>query len=195
MKKINIMFALLPALLLSACTTVEPIFKDTSSRTGSCIDGGPDSVARKFYDLRIKQSTHKDGNALDNIKINQFRPYLSDVLYQEIVKMRSQKAANLRTRMTDNKSNIIIEDIFSNRYQGITDVDVASIPTIPGTDAKHIPLRVGLTYQKANGGKVSWQDEVLMIREGNCWVVDDIRFIGSSASASTLRQILEKNSM
>ncbi len=46
-------FALLvpAALLLSACTTtVTPAFKDIGTRSGPCVDGGPDSVAQQFYD-------------------------------------------------------------------------------------------------------------------------------------------------
>ncbi|MDU5192114.1 MAG: lipoprotein, partial [Mixta calida] len=50
--------ALLPAaLLLSACTTVEPAYKDIGTRAAPCVEGGPDTVAQKFYDLRIAQPT------------------------------------------------------------------------------------------------------------------------------------------
>ncbi|MDI9228717.1 lipoprotein, partial [Serratia bockelmannii] len=47
----NNAFALLvpAALLLSACTTVEPVIKDNGPRTASCAYGGPDSVAQQFY--------------------------------------------------------------------------------------------------------------------------------------------------
>lgn len=33
------------ALLLSACTTVTPAYKDNGPRIGACVEGGPDSVA------------------------------------------------------------------------------------------------------------------------------------------------------
>ena len=33
------------ALLLSACTTVTPAYKDIGTRSGPCIEGGPDTVA------------------------------------------------------------------------------------------------------------------------------------------------------
>ncbi|MDI5303709.1 hypothetical protein MJN76_28725, partial [Salmonella enterica subsp. enterica serovar Anatum] len=42
---------------------------------------------------------------------------------------------------------------------------VASASTIPNRDARNIPLRVALKQ-----GDQSWQDEVLMIHEGSCWV-------------------------
>jgi predicted small secreted protein len=46
--------ALVPcALVLSACTTVTPAFKDIGTRSGPCIEGGPDDVAQKFYDYRF----------------------------------------------------------------------------------------------------------------------------------------------
>ena len=53
----NNAFALMipAALLLSACTTVEPVIKDNGPRTAPCIEGGPDQVAQQFYDLRIEQ--------------------------------------------------------------------------------------------------------------------------------------------
>ena len=56
-------------------------------------------------------------------------------------------------------------------------------------DARNIPLRVELKQ-----GTQSWKDEVLMIQEGQCWAVDDVRYLGnnSHAPAGTLRQSLEK---
>ncbi len=39
---------LLPcALALSACTTVTPAYKDNGTRSGPCVEGGPDDVAQK----------------------------------------------------------------------------------------------------------------------------------------------------
>ena len=65
---------------------------------------------------------------------------------------------------------------------------VASASTIPNRDARNIPLRVDLKQ-----GDQSWQDEVLMIQEGQCWVIDDVRYLGGSvhATAGTLRQSIE----
>lgn len=59
------------ALLLSACTTVTPAYKDNGTRSGSCVEGGPDSVAQQFYDYRIQ---HRNND------ITPLRPYLSDNL-------------------------------------------------------------------------------------------------------------------
>ncbi len=65
---------LLPcALALSACTTVTPAYKDNGTRSGPCVEGGPDDVAQKFYDTQIQNRT-QDPAAL--------RPYLSDGLAQ-----------------------------------------------------------------------------------------------------------------
>ncbi|MFT4464084.1 MAG: hypothetical protein ACMX3H_03980 [Sodalis sp. (in: enterobacteria)] len=40
---------------------------------------------------------------------------------------------------------------------------------------------------------VAWQAEALMIREGTCWVLDDVRYLGVAppATAGTLGQTLE----
>ena len=65
---------------------------------------------------------------------------------------------------------------------------VASASTIPNRDARNIPLRVDLKQDTQ-----SWKDEVLMIREGQCWAVDDVRYLAATAMpAGTLRQSLEK---
>ncbi|WP_342321343.1 lipoprotein [Kosakonia sp. BYX6] len=157
------------ALLLSACTTVTPAFKDTGTRSGQCVEGGPDSVAQQFYDYRIAHPK-SDWSAL--------RPYLSD----DLTKMLT--AAN-----RDARNNALLKaDPFSSRAVTPEHADVASASTIPNTDARNIPLRVKLSQ-----GSQTWQDEVLMIREGQCWAVDDVRYLGGNAHApaGTLRQSIE----
>ncbi|CNH87693.1 lipoprotein [Yersinia vastinensis] len=188
MKKKSIALILPLAVLLSACTnTVSPAFKDISSRSAPCVEGGPDQVAQKFYDLRIQQIGHLNGLPDDNLS-TQFRPYLSQALYERIQTVRKQ--ASHRTSGQANPTQTINGDIFTSLREGSTSAEVASASTIPNTDARNIPLRVNLTHQTAGGKSVAWQDEVLMIREGTCWVVDDIRFMGVSAPASSLRQLL-----
>lgn len=188
MKKKNIALILPLAILLSACSnTVDPAYKDIGNRTAPCIDGGPDTVAQKFYDLRIQQVGNKSGLPDDNLSA-QFRPYLSQALYEQIQTARKQTGN--RTSSGVNSTQTINGDIFTSLREGSTSADVASASTIPNTDARNIPLRVNLTHQSTGGQSVMWQDEVLMIREGTCWVVDDIRFMGVSAPAGSLRQLL-----
>lgn len=158
------------ALLLSACTTqVDPAFKDIGTRSGPCVQGGPDSVAQQFYDYRMQH------NSTD---LTALRPYLSDKL-----------AAQLDEAMRDPQKRVLLQsDPFSSRTTPPDSAVVASASTIPNTDARNIPLRVTLTQ-----GSQHWQDEVLMIREGQCWAVDDVRYLGGSvhAPAGTLRQSIE----
>ncbi|CNH23081.1 lipoprotein [Yersinia pekkanenii] len=188
MKKKNIALVLPLAILLSACSsTVDPAFKDISSRSVPCVEGGPDTVAQKFYDLRVQQVGNHRGLPDDNLSA-QFRPYLSQALYEEIQTARKQATTHATAQV--NKNQAINGDIFTSLREGSTRAEVASASTIPNTDARNIPLRVNLTHQTAGGQSVVWQDEVLMIREGTCWVVDDIRFMGVSAPASSLRQLL-----
>lgn len=158
------------ALLLSACTTVTPAFQDIGTRSGPCVEGGPDTVAQKFYDYRIQ---HK------NDDLAGLRPYLSDSLAKELNAVNNDP----------NKRALLQPDIFSSRTTLPDSADVASASTIPNTDARNIPLRVQLKQ-----GTQSWQDEVLMTREGQCWAVDDVRYLGGSvhAPAGTLRQVIEK---
>ncbi len=157
------------AVLLSACTTVTPAFKDIGTRTGPCIEGGPDTVAQKFYDYRIEHRSNY---------LPALRPYLSDDLAQLL------NAAGKDTRNTA----LFKSDPFSSQTVMPEKASVASASTIPNTDARNIPLRVTLTQ-----GTQSWQDEVLMVREGQCWAVDDVRYLGGTAHApaGTLRQSVE----
>lgn len=157
------------ALLLSACTTVTPAYKDNGPRAGACVDGGPDSVAQQFYDYRIQHRSY-DLTAL--------RPYLSDSL----AKLLSDASRDSAHRQ------LMSSDPFSSRATPPDSASVASASTIPNSDARNIPLRVALKQ-----GDQNWQDEVLMIREGQCWAIDDVRYLGGSvhAPAGTLRQSVE----
>ncbi|ANI28697.1 lipoprotein [Yersinia entomophaga] len=182
MNKKNIALVLPLALLLSACTTpVTPAFKDIGSRNGPCVEGGPDQVAEQFYNLRVQQMGAA-GTASANYSAEQLRPFLSQALYQDIQKARQTQSANRSTTHAD--------QAIASVYAGVSDADVASASTIPNTDAKNIPLRVTLVHRAPDGKESRWQDEVLMVREGSCWVVDDIRFMGANAPASSLRQLL-----
>lgn len=131
--------------------------------------GGPDSVAQQFYDYRI---SHRSND------ITALRPYLSDKL-----------ATLLSNASRDNSHReLLSSDPFSSRTTLPDSARVASASTIPNRDARNIPLRVDLKQ-----GDQSWQDEVLMIQEGQCWVIDDVRYLGGSvhATAGTLRQSIE----
>lgn len=165
----------LPCILaLSACTTVTPAFKDIGTRSGTFVQGGPDSVAQQFYDYRLQ---HRGQAESDIVAL---RPYLSDALYTTLIK--AERAG------TD--SSFLRNDPFSSHAEPADSVKVASASTIPNTDARNIPLRVVLMQ-----GDRRWQDEVLMIREGQCWAVDDVRYLGGAihAPAGTLRQSLEQH--
>jgi hypothetical protein len=157
------------ALLLSACTTVTPAYKDNGTRSGACVEGGPDSVAQQFYDYRIQ---HRNND------ITALRPYLSDNLAKLLTDASRDNAHR----------DLLNSDPFSSRTTLPDSASVASASTIPNSDARNIPLRVELKQ-----GDQSWRDEVLMIREGQCWVVDDVRYLGGSvhAPAGTLRQSVE----
>ncbi len=113
------------ALLLSACTTVTPAYKDNGPRTGSCVRWGPDSVAQQFYDYRIQ---HRSND------ITALRPYLSDKL-----------ATLLSDASRDNSHReLLSSDPFSSRTTLPDSAHVASASTIPNRDARNIPLRVDL---------------------------------------------------
>lgn len=161
--KYQVIALLAPLALLSACTTVQPAYKDMGARTGPCVNGGPDAVAQQFYDLRTEHPTQGLPNAQQLAK---YRPYLSDKLYQTLLNAGSAVK----------KENTPAQgDLFSSLAAGPTEASVADASTIPDSDARNIPLRVNLGRDGDKSTK--WQDEVLMVREGTCWAIDDIRYL------------------
>ncbi|MEN0614322.1 MULTISPECIES: lipoprotein [Klebsiella] len=166
----NVLAFVLPcALALSACTTVTPAYKDNGTRSGPCIEGGPDDVAQKFYNYQIQHH---------NSDLTALRPYLSDGL----AKLLSD------ARHSPSNHALLQSNLFSSNATPADSAEVASASTIPNRDARNIPLRVTLKQ-----GTQSWKDEVLMIQEGQCWAVDDVRYLSNNAHApaGTLRQSLE----
>lgn len=192
--KNNVIAAVLPlALLLSACTTpVEPAFapQDNGSHATTCVEGGPDTVAQKFYETRIQQRSNGIPAAST---LATYRPYLSDALYTALREAGQGKRVDVAATPNEN-TGYADGDLFSSLFDGPTDAAVATSSTIPNRDARNIPLRVNLINQKPGSDTATqWQDEILMVREGQCWVVDDIRYLGpwEFASSGTLRQVLE----
>ncbi|MGA5655657.1 lipoprotein [Rahnella contaminans] len=191
MKKKILVAAIPLVLMLNACTTVDPAYKDIGSRSAPCIDGGPDSVAQQFYDFRIKQG----GSGIPNPgQLAAYRPYLSTALYAALLKAQSQPKVDIAASPNEKAGAGSGDgDIFSSLFDGPTSASVDSASTIPNTDARNIPLRVTFTHEKDKGASTSWKDEVLMVREGKCWTVDDVRYMANFdfASSGTLRQVLE----
>ncbi len=120
-----------------------PAYKDNGTRSGPCVEGGPDDVAQKFYDTQIQNRT-QDPAAL--------RPYLSDGLAQLLNDARQDPA----------NSKLLQANPFSSSSTPADSAVVASATTIPNRDARNIPLRVDLKQ-----GTQSWKDEVLMIRKAS----------------------------
>lgn len=160
------------ALLLSACTTVTPAYKDNGPRIGACVEGGPDSVAQQFYDYRIQHHSND---------IAALRPYLSDNL---------AKLLTDASRDTEHRQ-LMSGDLFSSRATLPDSANVASASTIPNRDARNIPLRVALKQ-----GDQSWQDEVLMIHEGTRPLLVEIQALVDHSMMANPRRVavgLEQN--
>ncbi|AVF33867.1 lipoprotein [Rahnella sikkimica] len=191
MKKKILVAAIPLVLMLNACTTVDPAYKDIGSRSAPCIDGGPDSVAQQFYDFRIKQG---GSGVPDSGQLAAYRPYLSTALYASLLKAQSQPKVDIASSPNEKAGAGSGDgDIFSSLFDGPTSASVDSASTIPNTDARNIPLRVTFTREKDKAATTQWKDEVLMVREGKCWTVDDVRYMANLdfASSGTLRQVLE----
>jgi hypothetical protein len=191
MKNKAIAAAIPLAFMLSACTTtVEPAFKDIGTRAAPCVDGGPDAVAQQFFDLRIQKGAT---GMPDAATLAQYRPYLSTALYTAFVNAQNDRQVDVAATPNE-KAGVAEGDMFSSLFEGPTSATVNSASTILNTDARNIPLRVTMSHEKADSAKSSWQDEVLMVREGTCWTVDDVRYMANwdFASSGTLRQVLEK---
>ena len=100
------------ALALSTCTTVTPAYKDNGTRSGACIEGGPDEVAQKFYDYQV-QHRNNDLTAL--------RPYLSD----DLAKLLND------ARQDPSRSSLLQSNLFSSSTTPADSASVASASTIP----------------------------------------------------------------
>ncbi|MBK0033861.1 lipoprotein [Erwinia sp. S43] len=178
--KYQVFAAVIPlTILLSACTTVEPAYKDIGSRDAPCISGGPDQVAQQFYDMRLEQPSF---GVPDKQQLAKYRPWLSGPLYDDLLKASREKSPKTPLR----------GDLFSSRSAGATSASVNDSSTIPNTDARNIALRVNLSH--TGKPEVLWQDEILMAREGTCWTVDDIRYLGPvpHITGGSLRQRFEE---
>ncbi|ROR11230.1 lipoprotein [Erwinia sp. JUb26] len=178
--KYQVFAAVIPlAVLLSACTTVEPAYKDIGSRTAPCVSGGPDEVAQQFYDLRLQ---HPSLGVPNSQRLAEYRPWLSTPLYQDLL-----NASHLSSTLAPLQG-----DLFSSQSLPATRAIVSDSSFIPNTDARNIALRVKLSH--AGQPEMTWQDEILMAREGTCWTVDDIRYLGPSPhiTGGSLRQQFEE---
>ncbi len=177
--KISVITLLTPlTLLLSACTKVIPAYSDIDTREGPCVSGGPDRVAQTFYDLRI-QNIHR--GLPDRTLLASYRPWLSDRLYHLFI----------NADQDPRKRALLQGDVFSSLAEGPDSAEVMDASTIPNSDARNIPLRVSMTGGSRQ--RTKWQDEVLMIRESACWVVDDVRYLATAPhiSGGSLRQVLQ----
>lgn len=177
--KYQVFAAVIPlTLFLSACTSVEPVYKDIGSRDAPCIPGGPDRVAQQFYDFHLRNPSQ---GVPAGPLLARYRPYLSTRLYAELQHTTREHPTNPWLR----------GDIFSSNAASATQATVSDSSTIPNTDARNIPLRVTLTHR--GDPQTSWQDEILMAREGTCWTVNDVRYLGPSPhiNGGTLRQQLK----
>lgn len=169
---------LLPlTIMLSACTS-DLAMTDSGVRRGVCTPGGPATVAQNLYDLRTEDLTP----GLPNQQLlDKYQPFLSDSLYQSLA-----KANNIDFRSATWRNG----DLFSGAADAPTQVKADSAPDISRSSVRNVPLRVTMSHADK-----TWQDEVLMVREGECWAVDDIRYLATwvgGADGATLKQALEK---
>ncbi|MGU0043890.1 DUF3828 domain-containing protein [Escherichia coli] len=111
----------------------------------------------------------------------------------DITALRPSVSDKLATLLSDasrdnNHRELLTNDPFSSRTTLPESARVASASTI-----RIVMREIFLCVWNLKQGDQSWQDEVLMIQEGQCWVIDDVRYLGGSvhATAGTLRQSIE----
>ena len=117
-------------------------------------------MAQQFYDYRICTASSD---------ITALRPYLSD----KLATLPSDASRD------NNHRELLTNDPFSSRTTLPDSAHVASASTIPNRDARNIPLRVDLKQ----GDQVG-RMKCVMIQEGQCWVIDDVRYLGGSVHAT-----------
>jgi len=131
-------------------------------------------IVSSFY--RIHLQNHAPGlPSTDELK--QFEPLLSHALYALLTETAAADA-RYHAAQGSQAAPLIEGDLFTSLYEGATSFAVQSCDS----DAQRASCQVALRYQK-EGADESWNDKILLVKEGQQWRIDDIEFIGNDQSS------------
>ena len=133
-----------------------PLFAQTND--------SPAQAVRGFY--AEYQKLHSSGLP-DQAVVRKLGSHWSAGLRAAISRAQAEQGGCKKSHPGD-KPPWVEGDMFSSNFEGFTTVRVQD-PASPGNG------RLTLTFEySANGKKVSWSDDVSVIREGGRWVIDDV---------------------
>ena len=149
--------ALFAALLLGGC----------SKRAGE----SPEVAAKRFYDFYLAEPIN---NGLPSIEqCRQMAPILSRGLQDAIGRARREQDKYISEHPGE-KPPWSEGDLFTSLYEGATAYEIASVD--PGE--KHTDVVVKLTHE-SRGHRVAWTDRLVLVRENDRWVVENVEYGGT----------------
>jgi hypothetical protein len=145
----------------------------------------PSAVATRFYDFYLSQPMNRGLPSIEQCR--QMAPLLSRGLQDAIGTARREQDKFI-TEHPDEKPPWIEGDLFTSLFEGATSYKVERI------DLKddHADVVVTLTFKDAANRAVTWTDRLVLVRENDHWVVEDLEYGGNwdFANHGTLRQSL-----
>ncbi|MBV9496742.1 MAG: DUF3828 domain-containing protein [Acidobacteria bacterium] len=145
------------ALLFVACATTAPPPPDT-----------PDQVVDRFYKTYI---AHRPGGLPEGKDLDRLRPMLSSRLQAAIESAGKYSAAYAKAHPGD-KPPFVDGDYFTSVFEGPTSFQIAK--TEPAADGSG-----GTVVVQFLSEGMSWNDTVIVTRENERFVIDDIAFSGA----------------
>lgn len=140
-------------------------------------------VVRQFYAATINR---KVTGAPTAQQLATLSPYLSDTLRSLLAAARKRSEAEA-AKSPDEKPSFVEGDLFSSLFEGPNAVEV-----LP--DSARGEQRVAAVKMTANAAHppVSWVDRVILVKQGDRYVIDDIEYGGTwdFASKGSLRATL-----
>jgi len=142
-----------------------------------------EKVIRGFYQQHLK--AHNPGiPGADELK--QLQPFLSPMLFALLSKA-SDAEARYRAAATDGVPPPLVNgDLFTSLFEGATSFSLDSCESENNRASCTVRFRYRASSSDAkDDSDESWRDKLLLVRQNQQWLIDDIEFIGNSQSAQT----------
>ncbi len=153
----------------------------------ACGDAGPEAdaavAARVFYDITVSE---KQGGVPDEDLRSRLRPVISPGL-DRLLAQAAEAESRHTARVNNSEPPYLQGDIFSSLFEGPTAYEIG---TCEGRE-RVVQCEVLLAHEAEE--PVQWTDRVLLVREGDRWLVDDIMYGGGwdFAPKGTLQAMLK----